>query len=118
MWAPVEMAKYRRRLKTRRENKKIAVERISILFGRARKIFGTDPELAQRYVDLARKIGMRYKVRIPVQFRGMICKKCKGFIVPGKNCRVRIRQEREPHVVITCLNCNGRTRIPLKKYEY
>jgi RNase P subunit RPR2 len=33
------------------------------------------------------------------------------------NCRVRIQQRREPHVVITCFNCGGYTRIPLRKRE-
>lgn len=98
----------------RRENRKIALERISILFKMAREVFDNEAKLAQRYVSLARKIGMRYKVRIPIEFRRMICRRCKGFILPGKNCIVRIRQEREPHLVITCLICGEHTRIPLK----
>jgi ribonuclease P protein subunit RPR2 len=33
----------------------------------------------------------------------------------GDNCRVRIKQKREPHVVVTCLSCGHKTRILLKK---
>jgi ribonuclease P protein subunit RPR2 len=44
----------------------------------------------------------------------MICRHCKGFIYPGVNCRVRVQQRREPHMVITCLVCGKITRIPLK----
>ena len=107
---------FRRKLRSRlrRENKQIALERITILFEMARKVFREEPELAQHYVDLARKIGMRYKVKLPIEFRRMLCRHCKSFIVPGINCRVRIQQKREPHVVITCLNCSGHMRIPLR----
>lgn len=99
----------------RRENRGIALERIHILFKQAIEIFEREPELAQRYVELARKIGMRYKVRLPVEYRWMVCKHCKSFLLPGKTSRTRIQQRREPHVVITCLSCGGYNRILLKK---
>lgn len=108
------MTRYKRRSAARRENRKIALERIILLFKRAREIFDREPELAQRYVDTARKIGMRYKVRIPAEFRRMICRHCKRFILLGKSCTVRVRQEREPHIVITCLYCGGHMRISLR----
>lgn len=109
------MDRRKRRSSTRREIRRIVLERISILFKRAREVFDSEPELAQRYANLARKIGMRYKVRIPPEFRRMICRHCKGFILPGKNCIVRVRQEREPHLVTTCLRCGRHMRIPLKR---
>ncbi len=109
------MSGYKRRSAARKENRKIALERISILFKMAREAFDLEPDLAQKYVNMARKIGMRYKVRIPIEFRRMLCRHCKMFILPGKNCTVRIRQEREPHIVITCLYCGGHMRIPLKE---
>jgi hypothetical protein len=34
--------------------------------------------------------------------------------LPGVNCRVRTKQHREPHVVITCLACGGHMRFQLK----
>jgi len=109
------MVRFRRYLSDRNRNKRIAVERISILFNTAIETVDEKPDLAQRYVNLARKIGMRHKVRIPKEFGRMVCKHCKGFILPGNNCRIRIRQERERHLVITCLRCNEVMRIPLKK---
>ena len=98
----------------RRENKRIALERIFILFHMAKEVFSEEPELAQYYVNLAKKIGMRYKVKLPIELRRMSCKHCKSFIFPGINCRVRLQQRREPHVVITCFNCGGFMRIPLR----
>lgn len=94
--------------------KDIAVQRINILFTLAERMFFSHPELAQRYVDLARRIGMRCKVRIPRKWRRRFCRKCGSFLWPGVNCRVRIRQNRFPHIVITCLKCGSQRRIPIK----
>jgi ribonuclease P protein subunit RPR2 len=109
------MARYQRRLATRNKNKRIARERIFILFKMARETFDHDAKQAQHYTQLAGKIGMRFKVRIPEEFRRMRCRHCKGLILPGKNCTVRIKQKREPHVVTTCQRCGKHMRIPLKR---
>lgn len=95
--------------------KRIAMQRVQSLFRLAKKIFHEDPSLAQRYVDTARKIAMAAKIRLPTEHRRQICRHCKSFILPGANSRVRIKQKREPHVVITCLKCGKQTRIMLKK---
>jgi len=95
--------------------KRIAMQRIHTLFRLAKETFHEDAFLAQRYVDTARKIVMAAKVRLPREYRRQVCRHCKSFILPGANCRVRIKQRREPHVVITCLKCGKRTRIPLKE---
>lgn len=104
-----------KRGRNRREIRKIARERINILFKQAMEILEEEPALSKRYVELARKIGMRSKVRLPTEYRWMVCKHCKGFLLPGKTSRTRIQQRREPHIVITCLNCGGYNRIPLKR---
>jgi len=95
----------------------IARQRVQTLFGLARETLGQDPLLAQRYVDIARRIAMAAKIRLPRQYRSQICRHCKGFMMPGASCRVRVRQLREPHVAITCLKCGKQTRIPLSKKE-
>lgn len=97
--------------------KRIAMQRIQTLFRLAKETFSEDSSLAQRYVDLARKIAMAAKVRLPREYKRQVCKHCKSFILPGVNCRVRVKQRREPHVVITCLNCGKQTRLPMKKKE-
>jgi ribonuclease P protein subunit RPR2 len=97
------------------DTRQIARRRIHTLFDLAREIIHDDPGLAQHYVDTARKIAMATRVRIPDEYRRQVCKHCKGFMVPGVTCRVRLKQKRQPHVVITCLRCGGQTRIPLAK---
>jgi ribonuclease P protein subunit RPR2 len=94
--------------------KRIAMQRIQTLFRLAKETIHGDPALAQRYVDIARKIAMAAKVRLPREYRRQVCRHCKSFILPGVNSRVRIKKRREPHVVITCLNCGKHMRIPLK----
>jgi ribonuclease P protein subunit RPR2 len=101
-----------------RETREIAVERIRILFRLAEEVFRDNPERAQRYIDLARRIAMRVRIHLPKDLRRRICRRCKGFLVPGVNCRVRIRQRREPHVTITCLRCGATMRIPLRRRSH
>jgi len=93
----------------------IAKQRIEYLLKLARAVFDKDRELAQRYVEIALNISRRMKVKIPLTYKLFICKRCKKLLVPGVNCRVRIRQRREPHLVITCLECKYIMRRPIKK---
>lgn len=97
--------------------KQIALERVQTLFRLAKNVIHKDPQLAQRYVEIARKTAMRARMRIPKEYKRMICKHCKRFILPGVNCRVRIQPRRNSHVVVTCLSCMHYMRIPLKKRE-
>jgi len=97
------------------DTRRIAMQRVKTLFRMAREVFSEDQALAQRYVDLARKIAMSARIRLPKEYRRQVCRYCKGFILPGANCRVRIQRRREPHVVITCLGCGKHMRIPLGK---
>jgi ribonuclease P protein subunit RPR2 len=95
--------------------KQIAKQRIQVLFQQAKSVYRDNPQLSSRYVAAARKIAMAAKIPLPTVYKRQVCKNCHVLLVQGENCRVRIRQEREPHVVITCLSCGCKTRIPLKK---
>ena len=94
--------------------KQIARQRIQILFEQAKKAGKTEPELATQYVKSARRIAMAAKIRLPLEFRRETCK-MQSLLVQGANCRVRVKQKREPHVVVTCLNCGNITSIMLRK---
>jgi|SRR3990170_3598751 len=95
--------------------KQIAKNRVRILLEQASAVHKGHPKLSSRYVETARKIAMAAKIRLPAKYKRQICKKCNSLLVVGDNCRVRIKQKRSPHVVITCLNCGSQTRIPLRK---
>ena len=94
--------------------KQIAAQRVQILFQQAKTIHKENPELSRQYVMNARKIAMAAKMRMPATFRRQTCRKCNSLLIPGENSRVRIKQKREPHVVITCLDCGNITRIMLR----
>lgn len=92
--------------------RRIALERMVLLFGLAEKeaLQGHGPR-ARRYVDLARKIGMRYNVRVPPAYKRRFCKECLAYLVPGVNARVRVGRGR---VVITCTACGSIQRLPYR----
>ncbi len=94
--------------------KDIAKERIKILFDLAEKEFKEHPERSHRYVELARKIGMRYNVRIPRELKRKFCKKCHHYLVPGVNLRVRTRVSQQA-VIMKCLDCGHVMRYPYRK---
>lgn len=100
------------RRSTHPDTRRIARERIAILFTRARECFPSDPSLSDRYVSLARKISMKQRVRLERKFRRQFCHHCKRFLVPGVNMRVRVTRGR---VVITCLSCKKQMRFPVRR---
>lgn len=90
----------------------IAAERIGILLDRAVKVWSENRELAKRYVALARRIGMRTGVRIPSTKKRFLCKRCGSPLIPGRNCRVRLRTKGWPILIVTCLSCGALKRFP------
>ena len=89
----------------------IAQQQIRRLFELADVISETRPELSDRYVHLAKQIGMRHRVRIPSHLKRRMCKHCGKYLVPGRTCRVRLDYAR---VVITCHICGKQIRYPYK----
>jgi ribonuclease P protein subunit RPR2 len=84
---------------------KLALERMGILIQNAISNARKDPQLAQRQAYLARRLSMRHKVRMPYQLRMTFCKKCKKFIAPGLNSRVRLGRSSLKSIRITCNFC-------------
>jgi ribonuclease P protein subunit RPR2 len=95
--------------------KQIAKQRIAVLFQQAEKARRENPQLASRYVEVARKIAMAAKIRLPLEYRRRVCRNCNALLVLGDNCRVRVKQRREPHVVVTCLACGHQARVLIRK---
>jgi ribonuclease P protein subunit RPR2 len=92
--------------------KTIAKNRILKLFNLAeKKALSGNIDLANRYVQVARKISMRQLVTIPNEFKHRFCKHCYQYFLPDNNCRIRIHRSR---LIIHCGNCKKFTRIPLK----
>jgi len=94
------------------DNKEIARERIKKLFSEADEVFSKDKKLANRYVSLARKIAMKFNLRMPKVYKRRFCKHCYSYLKPGKNLRVRTKNKK---VVYYCLECKKFMRFPLSK---
>ncbi|MBO8179912.1 MAG: ribonuclease P [Archaeoglobus sp.] len=94
----------------KKKESRIAKERVSYLIKRAEEWKNVDYELARRYVELAKRIAMKYRVRIPKELKITYCKKCLYPYKAGK-FRVRVRKGR---VIIKCLNCGFERRIPIR----
>ena len=90
--------------------KKLAKERIDILFDEAKKAVKEDPDLSKRYMKLVKKIGMRYNVRLGKRKNGF-CKKCYNYFYPGVTCRQIAKKGK---INIKCFSCNRTTKIMYK----
>lgn len=92
---------------TKNSLKKLAVEKIKILFNEAK----LNPSKADRYVDIARKISMKVNLSMPKEFRRKYCKHCYSYFVPGK-FRVRTRNKM---VIYYCLKCKKYMKFKIPK---
>ena len=97
--------------------KKIAKERIELLFKYAEKEFKKNPRLSHRYAHLIRKIAQKAQVSLPSRIKKRICKKCGRFLVPGKNLKVRL-DSKNKMIEYTCLECRNVSRHGYVKEKF
>ena len=90
----------------------IAKARIRKLFTEADNAFHKDKKLSNRYVQIARKIAMKLRLKMPKKYKRQFCKHCYSYLKNGVNSRVRINKSK---VIIYCMECKKYTRIPLIK---
>jgi ribonuclease P protein subunit RPR2 len=97
----------------------IARERVDILFNEAREAAhkpGQNEIFSRRYVFMARRLAMRIREPLPLQYRRACCKKCNEILIPGLTCRVRLQGTgKNAHVAVTCLHCGNITRYHTKR---
>ncbi len=70
------------------------------------------PDRARRYVDLARRIGMKTRTGIPKEYR--YCHDCLIPLIPGVNCTVRLNNGK---VCMTCAECGVVKRQPYTREQ-
>ena len=81
------------------------MERMQILIDNAISNSRINPELSQRQASIARRISTKYKIRMPYHLRMVFCKKCKSFIAPGINSRIRLGRASVKSIRISCNLC-------------
>lgn len=95
----------------KKKDKAIALVRIRKLFSFARKMFSSEKILSLRYIGLARKIGRKTRTRFPSEIKRQYCRKCGAYLLPGKNCRVRVTGKT---ITYQCGECKTFRRIGYK----
>ena len=90
--------------------KKIALERMYVLINSAISNARSNPDLAQRQSSLARRISTHHRIKMPYELRINFCKKCKNFIAPGINSRIRLGRTSLKSIRITCNFCENTYR--------
>jgi len=85
--------------------KQIAIQRIQILFHNALSNAKHNPRLAERQAEMAKKISMKFKIKMPFEVSSSFCKKCKKFIAPGITSKIRLGSKPKS-IRITCSYCN------------
>jgi len=74
------------------DKKELVKERMNQLLELAEKNIKNHPERTKRYVEIARKLSTRHKVRLPERFKKRICKICNIMWIPGYNVKVRLNK--------------------------
>ena len=97
--------------KRKDDNKKIAKQRIKSLLEFATVMFSKDSALSNRYITLTNKISSKFRVSLPFSQKRLFCKKCKVYLRPSVNSRVRVRKGL---IVQYCMNCKTYNRKSYK----
>lgn len=89
----------------------IAEEEVEKLVQQAKEMFNEDPELSKKYITMARRIAMKFRLKLPSKIKKQFCKHCSSYLMPGKSCRIRLKNGK---LVYCCLSCKKYMRFPYK----
>ncbi len=68
-------------------------------------------ERTKRYINLARKIGMKCQYTFPKELKRKFCKKCNMLLIPKISCEIKLNKKTKT-MDIKCFNCNNIRRYP------
>jgi RNase P subunit RPR2 len=89
----------------RRAAKEDAAELVKLLTESAVSLSHTNMPLAREQAALARRVRLRFNVRLNSSLKRFTCRGCKDLLVPGVNARVRLGHGRPTILRITCADC-------------
>lgn len=99
-----------RRRKDSHKTRDLALQRLERLFMLAAAAHASHPERSDRYVQIARKICTRTRVRMPRPLKRLFCRHCGSFLTASAT-RVRLS---EGVLITTCLLCGEQMRRPYR----
>lgn len=98
-------------VKPRRGTKNDAAAIVRLLTESSVSLAGTDMELAREQAALARRVMLRFNIRLDPSLKRFTCHGCKSLLVPGINARVRLGHGKQTTIRTTCLDCGHVNRI-------
>lgn len=72
-------------------------------------------EFAQDHIKVAKKLILKYKLKMPFEYRMLFCKNCKKFMIPGRDSTIRIGRSNTKAVRVTCKFCGHIYRKIIEK---
>ncbi len=106
------MARTTKRKLTKKAAKEEARQQVIQLMKEAGSVFSHSRAGAKRLVRKARRLVMKFRMRMPAQYKRCYCKHCYSYLKQGVNCRVRLAKQR---VIYQCQDCNKFMRFPYAK---
>ena len=102
-------------MRPRKAAKEDAAALVRLLTESAVSLSHTDLKLAKEQAALARKVKLKFNVRLDPSLRRFTCRGCKTLLVPGVNARVRLGHGRPTIIRITCAECGHVNRKVLDR---
>ena len=97
-------------MSVRRQPRQDVSSVVRLLTESAVNLSHTNPGLAKEQAALARKVRLRFNVRLDPSLTRFTCRGCKGLLVPGVNARVRLGHGKDTILRVTCLDCGHLNR--------
>lgn len=105
-------SKINRIRRNRIRNKVRATLKIKEMFLEALIAYREDYDYANDIIRKAVRLKLKNQARLEMPEKLMLCKNCKSLLIPGYNCRVRLKAG---HLVYFCARCKHMRRIPYKR---
>ena len=91
-------------MKTRRA-KEDAASLVAFLTESAVNLSHTNPAMAREQAALARRVKLKFNVRLDPSLTRFTCRGCNGLLVPGVNARGRLGHGKQTVLRVTCADC-------------
>jgi RNase P subunit RPR2 len=88
-----------------RRAKEDAAALVAFLTESAVELSHSNPRLAREQAALARRVKLKFNVRLDPSLTRFTCRGCKGLLVPGVNARVRLGHGKQTILRVTCTDC-------------
>jgi ribonuclease P protein subunit RPR2 len=92
--------------------RKIAKERMTILYQKAMDTFPKDSSLSKEYIKNIKQISNHYKVTLSPEMRAGICKKCMLPLIHGDNLEIRVLAKQK-RLIYRCKKCGSTNSFPI-----